>query len=67
MNNVVGYLVSGDGLLAVGALRGGVDADGGEARGNVPAQLLEHDRRTVDARRLRVGEGLVENVLKSLG
>ena len=64
---MLSHLVCGDGLLAVGALRGGVDADGGEARGNVPAQLLELDRRTVSARRLRVGHGLVENVLKCLG
>ena len=59
------YLVRRHRLLAVGALGGGVDPHGGQARRDVLAQLLQHDRRA-GAHRLRVGEGLVEDVFKGL-
>ena len=60
------HLVSRHRLLAVRALGGGVDPDGGEAGRNVPAQLLQHDGLAVAAHRLRVGDRLVEDVFKGL-
>lgn len=47
------HLVGRHRLLAVGALGGGVDADGGKARRDVLAQLLQHDGSAV-VHRLRV-------------